>query len=154
MKPRFTLPAKVKAEVLCNGRPTEGLFLWARIETSFKNDFSSLIGPSDARGFVSFTRDDLLLNGERDRTLFIMDYGHPEIHYTGFLNVVPASREELRRAIDAHRQFQQVVSFPPHHAEQLQEACLKLDRLAPATLEAVLTVQGGTGTVAAVGAEA
>jgi hypothetical protein len=131
-----------------------GLFVQVQIETAFKNDFWSTFGPTDSEGSVAFSRDDLLRRGDQDRTLFLMDYGHPEIDYTGHMEVHPMGREALRRAIDAYHQFQQVVSFPPRYAEQLQEARLALDEIAPARLEVGLNVSGGSGTVVGVAAEA
>jgi hypothetical protein len=154
MIPTDTLPELVRAVVRCNQCALSGLFVQARIATSFKNDFYSLHGPADEAGVIAFSRDDLLREGNNDRNLFLMDYGHPESDYSGYLEVRPMGRESLRRALEAYELFKDVVTFPPDYAKQLEHARRILDELAPAHLDVQLEVSRGTGKVVGFAAEA
>jgi hypothetical protein len=145
----YELPECLHATVSSSGRPVSGLFVRVRIATSRKNDFANGFGPSDAAGNISVTREDLLREAERDRNLFIMDYGHPEHDYAGCIDVTPMNREALIRALDAYHQFQVASEFPPLYPEHLQEARLILEGLAPAVLCVELSVEGGSGRVMA-----
>jgi hypothetical protein len=151
---RSELPDRVRAIVTCDGRPIRGLFVSFRIATSRKNDFASAFGPSDATGTIVVSRSELLREAERDRQLFIMDYGHPELDYVGVIDVTPMNREALGRALEAYHQFQAHTHYPPRYAEHLREARRTLEGLAPAVLHLNVTVEGGTGEVVSKEAQA
>lgn len=103
MTPKHTLPSSVRAIVTCHGVPVARLFVKVRVGASFKNDFWSAFGPADSDGSISFSRGDLLRNGELDRSVFVMDYGHPEIDYTGHMGSSPSQVARARSSASPPR---------------------------------------------------
>jgi hypothetical protein len=143
----FELPVSIQVTVSYEGRPLAGMFVRVRISTSKKNDFSEFFGPSDSSGRISLSRADLIQSADRQRKLFVMDYGDPERDYSGAIDISPVDSNAVSRALDAYRKFKAHYEYPPGHADHLRAALLALNQISPALLEVDLSVQGGSGSI-------
>ena len=121
------LPERIAIRVLADGRPVAGVFASVTIRTTRKNDFGLGFGPTNEDGGLVISREDLLREAEKERRLFIMDYGHPEDDFTGEIVVRALNREALQRAIAAYDAYHQVTPYPARYAEQIQEARTALE---------------------------
>jgi hypothetical protein len=138
------LPERIDIKVLADGKPAGGMFVCLTLRATRKNDFALGFGPANEEGALRISRDDLLREAEKDRQLFIMDYGNPEEDFAGEILVKPLNREELERAAAVHDKYQQVTRYPARYAEQIREARATLDRLSAGELSVeVRQVIGG-----------
>lgn len=128
------LPERLQVRLLADGTPVKGMFVRVTIKTTRKNDFVLGFGPSDEEGMLQISRAQLLREAEKERRLFVMDYGHPEADFAGEISVRALSREDLQRAIVAYDLYQGVSPYAPEYAENLQEARLALEELKPREL--------------------
>lgn len=137
------LPERIDIRVLADGRPASGMFVSVTLRTTRKNDFGLGFGPTSDDGGLQITRDDLLREAEKERRLFIMDYGHPEDDFSGEILVKPLNREALQQAIAAHDTYHQVTLYPARYSEQVQEARSTLEGLKPSELSVEVKHTGG-----------
>jgi hypothetical protein len=98
---------------------------------SRKNDFGLAFGPSDAEGRIEIRRDDLLREADKERQLFLMDYGDPEADFTGKIVVDILSRPAVERALKAYQFYRNVSSYTPEYEKNLQDCGRTLERLYP-----------------------
>jgi len=122
------LPERIYIRILADGRPVAGMFALVTIRTTRKNEFGLGFGPTDENGGLVISREDLLREAEKERRLFITDYGHPEDDFTGEIVVRALNRDALQRAIAAYDAFQKVTPYPARYAEQIQEARAALEQ--------------------------
>lgn len=128
------LPERIHIKVLADGRPAPGMFVCVTLRTTRKNDFGLGFGPTSEDGNLQISREDLLREAEKERRLFIMDYGHPEDDFSGEILVKPLNREALQQAIAAYDTYHQVTPYPQRYAEQVQEARACLEESQPSEL--------------------
>jgi hypothetical protein len=124
----MNLPDRISIRVDADGKPAAGMFVRVTLQMARKNDFSLGFGPSDIAGRLNISREDLLLEAEKERRLFVMDYGHPERDFGGELSIQPLNREALARAIAAYELYHDETEFPAGYVDMLREASTNLDR--------------------------
>ncbi len=129
------LPERLDIRVLADGRPAAGMFVCVTIRTT-RNDFGLGFGPTSEDGGLQISREDLLREAEKERRLFIMDYGHPEDDFSGEVLVKPLNHEALQQAIAAYDTYHQVTPYPARYAEQIQEARATLEESKSSELSA------------------
>ena len=140
------LPEQLTIRVQANGKPVAGMFVVIRIMTTRKNNFGLGFGPTSAEGQLLITRDDLLLEADKDKRFFIMDYGHPEADFAGEIVVSPLNRDALQRAVEAYDLYKDAWSYPPDYLENIQRAQNILEQLRPIKLS-VKVEHNGEGIV-------
>lgn len=130
------LPERIDVRVIADGRPVAGMFVCVTVRTTRKNDFGLGFGPTNKEGELVIWRHDLIREAEKERRLFIMDYGHPEYDFAGEVVVTPLNREALRQAITAYDTYHEVTPYPPLYAQQMEEARTNLEQWKPKVLSA------------------
>jgi hypothetical protein len=116
------LPEHIEVTVKAGGEPLEGLLIQLSILTTFKNNFVLLFGPTGVDGKLIINRDEMITQALRDQELFMMDFGDPEIHFSGELLVSVFGKEAIARAINVYPDFKDVYEFPTGHLDQLHRA--------------------------------
>lgn len=124
------LPEQIEVTATVDSKPLEGVLILVTIVTTYKNDFHLLFGPTDDKGRLVITRDEMIREAQRERELFLMDYGDPEINFAGELVISIFGREKLKNAITVYPDFKDVVEFPPDHLNHLHRAQEILGNLA------------------------
>jgi hypothetical protein len=141
------LPERLEVQVLADEKRAAGMFVCVTIRTTRKSDFGLGFGPTNEAGELVILRSDLLREAEKERALFIMDYGHPEDDFAGEIVVKPLNRNALQQAITAYDTYQQVTPYPRCYGEQIQEARASLEKWKPRTLRAEVKVEDGAARV-------
>ena len=75
-----------------------------------KNDHRVWVGPTDARGRVTVTRDSLFAEARKDTQFFVMDYLDPA-EASGEFVVTAVTSEDLDRAISGYQEFKEYFPF-------------------------------------------
>ena len=125
----MTLPEQIEVTVKADGKPLEGVLIQLSILTTFKNDFVLIFGPTGVDGKLIINRDEMITQARRDQELFIMDYGDPEIDFSGELLVSVFGKEAIKRAIDVYPLFKDAFEFPTGYLTQLHRALEILENL-------------------------
>lgn len=136
------LPQKVKIKTLADGKSLGNMFVRIAIKTTQKNDFGLGFGPSDDEGHLVILREHLIDEAEKERKLFLMDYGDPEKDSSGALVITPLSPADIEKAISAFQLYKDVSSFPLNYSENLRKARDILNKLNPATLGVEVNCDG------------
>ena len=137
---------------LLNGRPFEGAWVTASLGMSIRNAFHSVHGPANGQGLVRVTGEELLREAIRTRNAALMDYGDPQIDWTGELSFAPFGLESASGALKAYEIFRDHVAFPEGYREQLGALIDRLDALpkgAKLGVRVVKVIPGGAWTVTA-----
>jgi hypothetical protein len=104
-----------------------------------KNHFNVWIGPSDTRGRIMATDEQLLAEASREARAFIMDYTVPT-EATGEVFVDACSPGDVDAAIAACETFAPHLEYPPMWLENLRAARAALARVAePVSAETMVT---------------
>lgn len=143
------LPEMIDIRVLADGRPAAGMFVCVTLRMTRKDDFGLGFGPTGEDGGLRVSREDLLREAEKERRLFIMDYGHPEDDFSGEILVKPLNRKALQQAIAAYDTYQLVTPYPPRYAEQVQKAHATLEQCEIAELSAEVKCANGNVRIGA-----
>ena len=114
------LPQQIAIEVHEGTKPCAGVLVNVTLVTTRKNDFRSMWGPTDAAGKLTVTRQELLDEGMKDREFFLMDYGHPELDFSGEIRLRVAREADLGRALAAYAQFSPGFPYRTGYAAMLQ----------------------------------
>jgi hypothetical protein len=128
-------PEKIRIATKINGREAPGMFAMLKFVMAKKNSYNLVFGPSDAKGQIEVTRDQILSEARKTKELFLMDYADIESFWTCKLLVTLMSREAIQRALSASRLFRR-YEYAPNYEEQLRAA----DNVLAQTPEAELSV--------------
>lgn len=123
----MSIPESIHIRVLSDGVPAEGVLVEAIIRVRRKNDFASIHGPSDREGRVLITKDKILHEAESDRSMFQMDYGHPEDDFAGVISLQPCGESILHRALNGYLEFSKYCPYPLGYEQMLHEALARLN---------------------------
>ncbi len=138
------LPEAMTIRVCGDSKPLAGMLVTVTIKVHWKNDFNVLCGPTDPTGSVYVSREYLLDEARKDRELFLMDYGHPEVDVTGEIAVQPMGISDLKRAADAYNLFKHSGLYRQGYIEDIQSAIDLLTRSGTKELRSeVACVEGG-----------
>jgi hypothetical protein len=124
------LPEQIEVSVSVDGKPLGGVLIHLTIVTTFKNDFVLLFGPTGVDGKLVISRDEMIREALREQELFIMDYGDPEIHFSGVVLVAVFGKDAIKKAIDVYPDFKDAFEFPPGYLDRLHRAQEILENLA------------------------
>lgn len=138
------------------GRRKMGMFVMLKFVAARKNSYNLLFGPSDERGKIEVSRDQILYEAQKTANLFLMDYGGIEIEWTGILGVTPMNRQALAGALAAYKLFKSSYEYAPGYEEALKaaeaflsqegdvemNATFQIETKEPATLE-IVAVRAG-----------
>lgn len=116
------IPERVEITVAVGGRPTMGMFVMLKFGAARKNSYNLLFGPSDERGKIEVSRDQILHEAKKTANLFLMDYGGIEIEWTGALGVTPMNRQALAGALAAHKLFKSSYECASGYEKALKAA--------------------------------
>ena len=72
------------------------MFVMRKFGAARKNSYNLHFGPSDERGKMEVSRDQMLHEARKTANLFLMDYGGIEIEWTGALGVTPRTGKRWR----------------------------------------------------------
>ncbi len=114
------LPQMLKVKVTQADTPFPGALVSVTLHTNFKNDFSSIWGPADRDGNLTIRRSQLIEEGEKDKSLFIVDYGHPESDFNGRITLKVMNEESIKRAQSAFEQFSKSHQYPAGYELRLK----------------------------------
>jgi len=131
------IPARIKIAITAGERHIQGMFVMLTFVMARKNPFNLLFGPSDGRGEIEVTRDQILEEANKSMELFLMDYADIESYWTGKLKVTPMNRDAVERALSAYRLFRG-YNYPSGYEENLRTADASLVRLREMELTATV----------------
>lgn len=132
------LPSSVSVAVELAGKRVPGLFIDVVLRTKHKNHFLLVLGPTDERGMISFTREQILEECDRHRSLFIMDYSHPEQDSAGAMDITVTSLDNLQRAVEGFDAFHETLEYPGQRRVDLVHALETMSLLDKGRPRAVL----------------
>src|SRR5689334_10254060 len=118
----MNLPDRLEFTTLVGNEASSDLIVCLEICVRRKNNFHVWSQLSDAAGHVRLTKAEILDQCEKDRALFLMDYGHPEADFGGTLIATVATLATIGRALSAYEAFKDVSSFPPNYLQNLKRA--------------------------------
>lgn len=121
------LPNTIKIRTLGNGIPISNMFVRLTIKTNYKNSFDLIFGPSNSTGTITVTSDDIIREAEKDRRLFIMDYGDPVENFSGEIEITPLNQENLSKARAAYNMFKEHSSYPKNYEANLGRSIQAID---------------------------
>src|SRR5215467_10395609 len=78
-----------------------GMLVMLEFQVVRKGPYSFFFGPSDLRGRIEVSRDQILSEAKKEIDLFPMDHWNIEVDWTDVLRVTPVNREGLARALKA-----------------------------------------------------
>ena len=113
------LPDALRLRCFLGSAPFPGAWVFVTLETSYKNPFNFAFGTANEKGELEITRSQLLEEGQKDRNLFLMDYGHPEASWTGRIKIKIPNESDIMRAIYAYDLWGEAGGYPPSFKEKL-----------------------------------
>jgi hypothetical protein len=122
IKMNRTLPEKIVCTVKQNGNPVRSIFLKAIFETDYKNDYASILGPSDEYGKAELNRQIILHDAAITMELGLQDFGPIEKCFTGKIFVHIMDEKELGAALDAYELFKDVVDYPSGYKQKIENS--------------------------------
>lgn len=138
------LPEAIAIRICGDSKPLAGMLMTVTIKVHWKNDFNVLCGPTDHTGSVCVSREYVLGEAQKDRELFLMDYGHPEIDATGEIIVRPMGISDLKRAASAYDLFTHSGLYRQGYIEDIKSAIELLTRSCAKELRSeVRRMEGG-----------
>jgi hypothetical protein len=118
----------LRVRVLLNEAPMDSAYVRVQLRMRRKNDFHSIHGPADGGGSLDITSDEIMLEAERNKALFLMDYGHPQLDWNGEIVLRPLSLKDLNAALEAYTMFSSVTQYPPGYKDRLEHSKQILER--------------------------
>lgn len=103
---RKELPNVFRVTVRHGNFPVIGQFAELELKTNYKNDYSFLIGPTNAAGQINVDRRKIIELGGNVIKWALMDYGPIENVYTGEYSVEFLQYEGLERVIESYERYQ------------------------------------------------
>ena len=134
----MNIPDRIKMITYIQKRASPGMFALLRFETSRKNPYDFIFGPSDSRGQIEVSSQQILEESRKSQELFVMDYADLKSSWTGSMTVSPMNRAALQRALSACRLFRK-FEYPPNYEQDLEAAEATLGKIPAAELS--ITVQ-------------
>jgi hypothetical protein len=131
-------PDTITIELRADGLPWPGGWALLRVPMSAKNDFNLVVGPADDAGVITRSWADVVADCDRQRDLFLMDYGDPRILWSGSVAVEPMDSEAVYRVLDAYRVFGPAF-YPPGFESAMRSLRARLMAEPDALLAAELT---------------
>jgi hypothetical protein len=116
------IPKHIQIQVLADSKPIQGMVCLLTATSKYKNDFNTIVGPSDSNGHIIVSGEDILASANEDANLFLMDYGDPINCITGNFIVTPMTLSKLIAAKDTYKSFNKSYHYPPHHIESIEHA--------------------------------
>lgn len=136
------LPQYINLHILGDSVPIEGLFVCVTVKVSFKNNFDLVFGPSDQSGLITICKDDIIREAEKDRKLFIMDYGDPVEDFLGKIEITPLNKKALDDAMAAYNIFGKFLAYPEDYLVNLHRAIQIIDNKNIKTLSVEIAHDG------------
>jgi hypothetical protein len=115
-----------------------GMFVALTFPVVRKSPYGFLFGPSDLRGRIEVSRDQILSQAKKAVDLFPMDHWSLELDWTGVLRVTPVNREGLAGALHAFRLYRGNYDHGPGYEESLKVADAILARRGEAEMTATV----------------
>jgi len=131
MNNKYLLPDELSITCTLQGKPVSGILVSVTARMQRKNHFDLVVGPTDIRGQITCTRNNILEQAESSRNLFLMDYADPVDNFSGEIEVSPMSRHDIKRALDAYNMFADATKYPEKWKETLESADRVLVSLDP-----------------------
>jgi len=131
------VPEKIEIVIEVGEQPTMGMLVILKFLTARKNSFDFAFGPSNVKGVIEVSRDEILSEARKTIDLFPMDHWNIEVDWTGVLRATPMNRESLGRALSAVRLFGS-HNYAPGYEESLKAADAILARKGKAKMKATL----------------
>ena len=116
------IPNQIKLQVFADEKAVEGILCLLTAESNYKNNFNSIIGPSDSNGNIYISRENILSNANEDVKNFMMDYGNPLNCITGNYTITPMSISELNKAKAAFKSFNEFFQYPTGYINTIKNA--------------------------------
>lgn len=138
-----TLPEHIEVRCKVKGAPFKGAWIILVIKTSYKNPFNLLFGPTNSLGEIAITRAQVLAEAEKNRRMFLMDYGHPEEDWTGHIEIEPMNVEDVQKALQAHELFKGAFKYPEDFQQKLLDYLEGLKQVIGERLDLEAWVKGG-----------
>ena len=113
------LPEVLRLRCYLGSAPFAGAWVFVTLETSYKNPLNFAFGPANEKGELEIARSLLLEEGQKNRDLFLMDYGHPEASWTGRIKIKIPNESDIMRAIYAYDLWGEAGGYPPSFKEKL-----------------------------------
>lgn len=141
-----TIPALLEVTCTADDRPQPGLFVSVSLRMCKKNDHHMVFGPSDDRGKIDISRDDMMNWVKNACDLFPMDYADLS-GFGGEIQVDPMGPGMIESAMKGFEMYGSIGPFPSGYANRLAEALETLVRMAPQQLGADAEVVEAAGRI-------
>ena len=117
-----TLPEKIVCTVKHKKNPGESIFLMATFETDFKNNYSSIFGPTDKDGMALLEKPAILHDAAENWKMGLQDYGSIKKCFTGKASLCIMDEKQLKGALDAYELFKSVVDYPSDYKQKIENS--------------------------------
>jgi hypothetical protein len=157
MEASLRVPDRINITIEVGGQPTVGMLVILKFLTARKNPYELAFGPSNERGTIEVSRDQILSEARKVVDVFPTDYWNIEVDSTGLLRVTPMNRESLDRALSAFRLYRGGYDYGTGYQESLRAAdhtlaqrgeaemtvTVQFDAQEPVTIETVRVAAAG-----------
>lgn len=116
-----SLPEKIEVETLYKQKPEKGLLVKLTLATDRKNNYSLILGPTDASGKASITKKELINNANEIFEIALMDYVSLEQSYTGKVKLEVMNKTDIESAINAYEIYGS-ENYPEDYIDMLNQA--------------------------------
>jgi hypothetical protein len=96
-----TAPSQVVIRCTLDDEPFAGAYVTLSLPMWSKNQYALLFGPSDERGVISVTRDELMRSVHDDEAAFPMDYASFPDEWSGGIGAAVLDAAGVQRLRDA-----------------------------------------------------
>jgi hypothetical protein len=129
---KITVPDRIAVTAHISGHALNGAFFEIELPMRRKNSFRILLGPTDAGGTVSLTRNELLAKAKQEEELFPMDYVDLQSGWTGEVVVAGVDRAAIRTLRSAFATWSEAGGYPERFLPLLDELDERLAAASPA----------------------
>lgn len=134
LSPSIPLPQALSILCRADGTLQADLVVAVTLQTTAKNDFNLIAGPSDANGKIYLTQGEMKSEVQRSADAFPADYAGLSA-FSGVIVVSPLDHVHLEAALDAYDLYQAAIPYTADYRTKLEKAWMTLSRMLPKRLD-------------------
>jgi hypothetical protein len=123
------LPDAIYCTVTLSSLPVPEMLIKATFETTYKNDYSFILVPTDNEGRTTLLKSQIISEASQQLRLAIMDYGPIEGCFSGIVGLRIMDEQDIRKALEAYDIFKSNFNFPADYQEALQKSIIKVQKI-------------------------
>lgn len=124
-----TLPELVTCKVTYDCKPLEGVYLRAILETDYRNNYDSIIGPTNKEGMAYLDQRQVLEDAARNLDMGLQDYFPIEKCFTGKIFLSILNIQQLEGVLSAYELYKDYIEYPVDYQKNIQMSINKLSEI-------------------------